>query len=168
MPPAPTQPAQDLREQNERGGKFLTFYLGEEEYGIEILTVREIMGIMPVTTVPHTPPHVVGVINLRGQVIPVVDLRLKFSMPKIDRTDETCVIVVQAGDSRLGVIVDRVSEVLNIGTDEIVDAPQLGEALSTDYLLGIGKSDGCVRLLLDIDKVFSEDDFNALDDGEAA
>ena len=165
---APTQPSQNVAEQHDRGGKFLTFYLGVEEYGIEILTVREIMGILPVTAVPHTPPHVQGVINLRGQVIPVVDLRLKFDMPGIDHTDETCIIVVQAAGSLLGVIVDRVSEVLNIVTGEIVDAPKLGTDFNTDYLLGIGKSDDCVRLLLDIDKVFSDDDFTDLDGAKAA
>ena len=164
----PAGPSPKAGEEQDRGGKFLTFYLDVEEYGIEILTVREIMGMMPVTAVPHTPPHVQGVINLRGQVIPVVDLRLKFDMPGIDRTEETCIIVVQTGGSLLGIVVDRVSEVLNIVTGEIVDAPKLGNDFNTDYLLGIGKSDDCVRLLLDIDKVFSEDDFTELTDAKAA
>lgn len=160
-----TTSAQD---QEDRGGKFLTFYLDAEEYGIEILTVREIIGIMPVTAVPHTPAHVEGVINLRGQVNPVVDLRLKFGMPAIDRTDESCIIVVQTGGSLLGLTVDRVSEVLNIVSQEIVDPPQLGTDFNTDYLLGIGKSDDCVRLLLDIDKVFADEDFGELVENKAA
>lgn len=154
-------------DQQDRGGKFLTFCLGKEEYGIEILTVREIMGMLPVTAVPHTASHVTGVINLRGQVIPVVDLRLKFDMEKIEHTEETCIIVVQTGGSLLGVIVDRVSEVLNIVAGEIVDAPKLGTDFNTDYLLGIGKAEDRVRLLLDIDKVFADDNFAPLSDAAA-
>jgi purine-binding chemotaxis protein CheW len=163
-----TGPTSEAGGQLERGGKFLTFYLDVEEYGIEILTVREIIGMMPVTAVPHTPAHVEGVVNLRGQVIPVADLRLKFEMPSIDRTEESCIIVVQAGGSLLGIIVDRVSEVLDINTGEIVDAPSLGTDFNTDYLLGIGKSEDRVRLLLDIDKVFSDDDFSDLTESKAA
>lgn len=137
-----------------RGGKFLTFFLDQEEYGIEILSVREIIGLLPVTPVPQTPYYVQGVVNLRGQVIPVVDLRLKFDMAAIDATEETCIIVVQTGGAQLGIIVDKVSEVLDIPGDEIVDAPTLGTEINTEYILGIGKSEGRVTLLLDISRIF--------------
>ena len=136
------------------GGKFLTFFLDREEYGIEILSVREIIGLLPVTPVPQTPYYVQGVINLRGQVIPVVDLRLKFDMEPIDSTEETCIIVVQTGGAQLGIIVDKVSEVLDIPTRDIVDAPTLGTEINTDYIMGIGKSEGRVTLLLDIGMIF--------------
>lgn len=149
-----------MREQAEptavvdRGGKYLTFYLGQEEYGIEILTVREIIGLMPVTTVPQAPHHVRGVINLRGQVIPVVDIRQKFAMEAVEDTEQTCIIVVQTGGVILGIVVDQVSEVLDIVSDDIVDAPTLGSEINTDYILGIGKSEGRVTMLLDIGQVF--------------
>ena len=136
------------------GGKFLTFFLDREEYGIEILSVREIIGLLPVTPVPQTPYYVQGVINLRGQVIPVVDLRLKFDMEAIDSTEETCIIVVQTGGAQLGIIVDKVSEVLDIPTRDIVDAPTLGTEINTDYIMGIGKSEGRVTLLLHIGMIF--------------
>lgn len=136
------------------GGKFLTFFLDQEEYGIEILSVREIIGLLPVTPVPQTPHYVQGVVNLRGQVIPVVDLRLKFDMPGIDATDETCIIVVQTGGAQLGIIVDKVSEVLDILSQDIVDAPTLGNEIDTDYIMGVGKSGTRVILLLDIGRVF--------------
>jgi len=138
----------------DRGGKYLTFFLDQEEYGIEILTVREIIGLMPVTTVPRSPHHVRGVINLRGQVIPVVDLRLKFSMPSVEDTEQTCIIVVHTGGAMLGIVVDKVSEVLDIPDADIVDAPTLGSEINADYILGIGKSEGRVTMLLDIGQVF--------------
>ncbi len=137
------------------GGKFLTFFLAGEEYGIEILKVHEIMGMMDITAVPRTPEFVRGVINLRGKVIPIVDLRLKFGMEAIEQTDETCIIVVQAGGAEIGVVVDRVSEVLDIAGEDIDEAPSFGANVNTDYILGIGKSEGRVKLLLDIDKVLS-------------
>lgn len=133
-------------------GKFLTFCLGDEEYGIEILKVREIIGMMPITPVPRTPEFIRGVINLRGKVIPVVDLRLKFGMPSVEQTEETCVIVVQADGVEMGTIVDKVSEVADIDSGNIEDAPFFGDDVETDYILGLGKSDKCVTLLLDIDK----------------
>ena len=140
------------------GGKFLTFFLDREEYGLEILRVREIIGLLPITPVPRTSECVRGVINLRGKVIPVLSLRKKFGMPEVESTDHTCIIVVQSGDASLGMIVDRVSEVLDIASNDIVDAPSLGGGLRTDYILGIGKASGKIRLLLDIDRVLSEDE----------
>lgn len=137
-----------------RGGKFLTFFLDREEYGIEILSVREIIGLLPVTPVPQSPYYVQGVVNLRGQVIPVVDLRLKFDMPALPATDETCIIVVQTGGAQLGIIVDKVSEVRDVRGQDVVDAPTLGQEINTDYILGIGKAGTRVLLLLDIGRVF--------------
>jgi purine-binding chemotaxis protein CheW len=148
---APTQAAKPGRP----GGKFLTFFLASEEYGLEILKVHEIIGMMPITRVPRTPHFIRGVINLRGKVIPVVDLRLKFGMDSKEQTEETCIIVVQAQGVEMGIIVDKVSEVLDIAAQEIDDPPYFGTDVQTDYLLGIGKAAERVRLLLDIDKVLS-------------
>lgn len=142
--------------------KFLTFFLANEEYGLEILKVQEIIGLLPITRVPRTPPFVRGVINLRGKVISVVDLRLKFGMPEKESTAETCIIVVQATGMEMGIIVDKVSEVLAIAADEIEDAPSFGTAVNTDYILGIGKSQGKVKLLLDIERVLSTNELVAL------
>ena len=138
-----------------KGGKFLTFFLAGEEYGLEILKVHEIIGLMPITPVPRTPMYINGVINLRGKVIPIVDLRLKLEMDSTETTDQTCIIVVQASGFDVGVIVDKVSEVLDIAGSEIDDPPSFGTDVNSEYILGIGKSEGRVKLLLDIDKVLS-------------
>lgn len=145
-----------------QGGKFLTFFLDDEEYGIEILKVREIVGMMGITPVPRTPGHLLGVVNLRGKVIPVTDLRLRFGMESAERTSQTCIIVVQAQEVETGVMVDRVSEVTYIPGDDIQDAPQFGSGVEADYLLGIGKSEGRVTLLLAIDQVLARDDDGAV------
>ena len=139
----------------QRAGKYLTFVLAGEEYGLEILRVREIIGLMDITSVPRTPPFVKGVINLRGKVIPVVDLRLKFDLEEGTRTEETCIIVVDVGAVEMGIIVDKVSEVINILPQEIEDTPSFGVEVDTDYILGMGKAKGRVTILLDIGKVFS-------------
>jgi purine-binding chemotaxis protein CheW len=139
-----------------RAGRFLTFYLGDEEYGIEILSVQEIIGMMDVTPVPRTASYIRGVINLRGKVIPIVDLRLKFSMPSGERTAETCIIVVQTQRVQTGIVVDQVSEVLAVAEEDIEDPPAFGGDVRTDYILGLGRCEGRVRLLLDIDRVLSE------------
>ena len=139
-----------------RAGKYLTFLLAEEEYGLEILKVREIIQIMAITTVPRTPSYVKGVINLRGKVIPVVDLRLKMGMAEADRSDETCIIVVDIGEVEMGIVVDRVSEVLDITAENIEDAPEFGVRLSTDYILGMGKLNDKVTILLDISKLLCD------------
>jgi purine-binding chemotaxis protein CheW len=143
-----------------RGGKYLTFALGKEEYGLEILKVREIIGFMEITAVPRTPGYVKGVINLRGQVISVVDLRAKFAMASAEKTEETCIIVVeiQGEEGRklsTGIVVDRVSEVLNIAADNIEPAPEFGAAVDTRFILGMGKIAQSVKILLDIDRVLS-------------
>jgi len=143
-------------------GKYLTFRLAEEDYGIPLLQVKEIIGMMPVTAVPQTPEHVKGVINLRGQVIPVSDLRLRFGIEAIDYNDRTCIIVVDIQGTetttRMGVIVDAVSEVLNVREDEIKPAPSFGAQVSTDYILGMANMDETVKILLDIDRVFDPQD----------
>ena len=139
-------------------GKYLTFFLGDEEYGLEILKVREIIGMMDITPVPRTPEFIRGVINLRGKVIPVVELRQKFGMETVEQTDETCIIVVQAQGVEMGIVVDRVSEVTDISAEEIQDAPSFGTTVDTDYILGIGKSADGVKLLLDIDQVLSPEE----------
>ncbi|HNU30300.1 MAG TPA: chemotaxis protein CheW [Sedimentisphaerales bacterium] len=141
----------------DKEGKYLTFALAHEEYGLEILKVREIIGYIQVTAVPQTPHYVKGVINLRGQVIPVVDLRAKFGMDTTDVTDETCIIVVETSNGgrrfSTGIVVDRVQEVLDIPGANIEDAPQFGASVNTDFILGMGKVGESVKILLDIDRV---------------
>jgi purine-binding chemotaxis protein CheW len=135
-------------------GKYLTFFLADEEYGFEILKVHEIMGMLPITRVPRTPDAVRGVINLRGKVIPIVDLRVRFRMTD-DDVAATCIIVVQVRGAQIGVVVDRVSEVIDIAAADIEPAPEFGVDVDTRYLLGLAKADGRVRLLLDIDRVLA-------------
>jgi len=149
-----------------REGKYLTFSLAEEEYGIGILKIKEIIGMMPVTTVPRTPEYVKGVINLRGKVIPIIDLRLRFGMEAIDYTERTCIIVVeiegQTGTVQVGVVVDAVSEVLNVDTKDIEDTPQFGRSLDTEYILGMAKMEGGVKILLDVDQVLTGEESEAI------
>ena len=145
--------------------KFLSFKLGDEEYGVEILRVREIIGVLDITPLPQTESYVKGVVNLRGKIIPVIELRKKFGMPSIEYTEETCIVVVEVNDTsssdqfQMGVIVDSVREVQDIEKNQIEPAPKFGCALNTDYIMGMGKvksadSEG-VMILLDIDKVMS-------------
>lgn len=149
-------------ETRQRAGKYLTFVLAGEEYGLEILKVREIIGMMDVTAVPRTPEYVKGVINLRGKVIPVVDLRLKFEMARAELTEESCIIVVDVGDMEMGILVDKVSEVLDIAAEDIEDTPEFGTMVRTDFILGMGKSGGSVKILLDIDCVLVDADLSAV------
>ena len=148
----------------DKEGKYLTFALGSEEYGLEILKVREIIGYMEITAVPQTPHHVKGVINLRGQVIPVIDLRLKFGMEEAEVTEETCVIVVEITQGsrqfQTGIVVDHVSEVLDIAAEAIEDAPQFGSTVDTAFILGMGKIGETVKILLDINKVLGGEDLS--------
>ena len=139
------------------GGKFLTFFLAGEEYGIEILSVHEIIGMMPITSVPGTPDYICGVINLRGKVIPIVDIRKKFGMDFKEYNSETCIIVVNVQGVEAGAVVDRVSEVLNIADEDIEPPPSFGKAVRVDFIMGIGKSQSKVKILLDIDRVISSD-----------
>jgi purine-binding chemotaxis protein CheW len=151
----------------DKEGKYLTFALGEEEYGIGILKIREIIGIMPITSVPRTPEFVKGVINLRGKVIPIIDLRLRFGMESMEYTDRTCIIVVEinAQDStiQIGAIVDTVSEVLNIKGEDIEDTPAFGTSLDIEYILGMAKVSGGVKILLDIDMVLNSEEIAKLE-----
>jgi purine-binding chemotaxis protein CheW len=152
-----------------RAGKYLTFILGREEFAIRVLKVREIMGIQDITAVPQTPSYVKGVINLRGKVIPVVDLRLKFCLPEIEYTKRTCIIVVQVQSGgvslQTGIVVDEVSEVLNLAAGDIEDTPDFGDGAAggVSYLLGMAKVKGKVKILLDIDQVLSGQELSGLD-----
>lgn len=139
-------------------GKFLTFALSNEEYGVEILKVREILGIMEITAVPQTPDYMKGVINLRGKVIPIIDLRLKFSMPEVEHTKETCIIVAEVGTAQVGVIVDSVSEVTDIKGEDIEEAPNFGQELDTNFIMGLGKTKKKIIILLDIEKVLTTEE----------
>ena len=157
---------------NDNQDKFLSFCLGKEEYGLEILRVREIIGVLDITPLPQTASYVKGVINLRGKIIPVIELRNKFGMQSVAYDEETCIIVVEVVDSvsseqfEMGVIVDSVREVKNIGKSMIEPAPKFGGSLNTDYIMGMGKvSEGDrekVLILLDIDRVLSAGTTNQL------
>ena len=151
-----------------RAGKYLTFGLGEQAYGLEILKVREIIGMVPITPVPGTPAFVRGVINLRGKVIPVADLRAKFSMAATEQTDETCIIVVQVRGMEMGMVVDRVQEVQNIAEGDIEDTPSFGTDIDTDFILGMGKANGQVTILLEISRVLTGEDMTAMTGSEPA
>ncbi len=145
----------------ELAGKYLTFALADEEYGIGILKVREIIGLMEITAVPQTPSYVKGVINLRGRVIPVLELRTKFGMPPQEYNDRTCIIVVEVagggGTIQVGTLVDSVSEVLNITAEEIEPPPSFGNTqVATNAILGMAKIKGEVKILLDVDSVVGE------------
>ena len=139
--------------------KYLTFTLDDEDYGIGLLKVREIIGIMDITTLPHTPPYVKGIINLRGRIIPVVDLRQKFGLEWTEYTQRTCIIVVEvssrSGPMQIGVVVDFVSEVLPIQAADIDPPPSIGGSVDTRYIQGIGKVKGRVKILLEIDQVLA-------------
>ncbi|MBU0639185.1 MAG: chemotaxis protein CheW [Planctomycetes bacterium] len=145
------------------GGKYLTFCLAGEEYGLEILKVREINGIMDITAVPQMPNYVKGVINLRGKVIPVIDLRLKFGIEAAEYTDQTCIIVVDVG-TLMGIIVDTVQEVLDVSSSQIDPPPPLGVEVDTRFILGMGKVKDDVKILLDIDKVLTADELARIED----
>lgn len=154
--------------QEMRAGKYLSFQLGSEEYAIQVLKVREIVKIQHITAVPETPVEVRGVINLRGKVIPVIDLRLKFGMPEMEYGQRTCIIVVELqGKSQgpMGIIVDEVSEVLNLLAADIQDTPDFGAGVETPFLLGMARVKEKVKILLDIDQVIAAADLTALHRG---
>lgn len=142
-------------------GKYLTFSLGNQEYGLEIMKVKEIIGTMEVTPVPQTPDYVEGVINLRGKIIPVINLRVKFGMEFQEHTDRTCIIVVEiagiSGPVPMGMVVDSVSEVLNIGLEEMETTPNFGVKLDTEYIMGMAKTKGKVIILLAINQVLNSE-----------
>jgi purine-binding chemotaxis protein CheW len=158
---------QDNRALQEKEGKYLTFTLANEDYGLEILKVREIIGMMDITQVPQTPEYVKGVINLRGRVIPVIDLRLKFGLESAEYGERTCIIVVEVqsemGPVQMGVVVDSVSEVLNINGDDIEPPPSFGSRLNTQFILGIAKAKGTIKILLDIDRVLNSEEMAGIE-----
>jgi purine-binding chemotaxis protein CheW len=160
--PSPAMPL-DARKQ---AGKYLIFHLGMEEFGTEVLKVREIMGLQDITAVPQVPAHVKGVINLRGKVIPVIDLRLKFGMPPEEYSARTCIVVMRTlqADEELmvGMIVDGVVEVLNVMASDIEDTPDFGPGVETPYLTGMAKIKGKVKILLDIDHVLSSNELDGM------
>jgi purine-binding chemotaxis protein CheW len=144
-------------------GKYLTFKLADEDYGVGILKVKEIIGIMAITPIPQSPLYVKGVINLRGKVIPVIDLRMKLGIQINDFTEKSCVIVVEIANLQkqiipMGCVVDEVSEVVNIKSSDIEESPNFGTKLKTDFILGIAKISGSIKMLLDIDEVICQAD----------
>lgn len=149
-----------------RAGKYLIFQLGSEEFGTNVLKVREIMKIQDITTVPQTPEFVKGVINLRGQVIPVMDLRTKFGMPEQEQTDRTCIVVVRTklaeNELPVGIVVDGVVEVLTLAPTDIEDTPDFGHGVATPYLLGMAKIKGRVKILLDMDQALCQQELQSL------
>ena len=153
--------------QADRSGKYLTFVLNGESYGLEILKVREIIGLMPITPVPGTPGFVRGVVNLRGRIIPIVDLRAKFGLEQIEQTPQSCIIVIDvphAGELvSMGILVDSVSEVLHIGASAIEDAPEFGIDTCLESILGIAKTESGIKILLDIHKVLGAVEVHNLD-----
>lgn len=145
-----------------KAGKYLTFKLGDEIYGLEILKVQEIIGMMKITSVPKMPEFIRGVINLRGKIIPVVNLRLKFNMPRQGDTVKSCIIVVQIRLQEkiftMGILVDEVSEVLNISQEQIDDPPSFGSTVDVEFIMGMGKIAQKVVILLDIDNVITKEE----------
>lgn len=145
-------------------GKYLTFSMGPENYGIGIKKVKEIIGMIPITSVPQTPDFFKGVINLRGKVIPVIDLRIRFGMDQAEYTERTCIVVVEvpvkASTQLVGVVVDAVSEVVNIKGEDIEETPSFGANLDSDYILGLAKISGSVKILLDIDRTLCAEQIN--------
>ena len=149
-------------EEDTQKGRFLTFSLGKESYGIEIKYVTEIIGIQAITGIPELPEHVKGIINLRGKIIPVMDVRLRFKKEPREYNDRTCVIVVDIKDISIGLIVDSVSEVLTIPEQDIVEPPQMNKGFNNRYIKRIGKVGSDVYLLLDCDKLLTEDELDDL------
>lgn len=151
-------------EEDTQKGRFLTFSLGKETYGIEIKYVVEIIGIQPITEIPELPQYIKGVINLRGKIIPVMDVRLRFKKEPREYNDRTCVIVIDIKDISIGLIVDSVSEVLTIPEQDIVESPRMNKSFNNRYIKGIGKVGNDVKLLLDCEKLLTEDDLENLNE----
>lgn len=144
------------------GGKYLTFVLAKEEYGIPILKVKEIIKLLDITSIPKTPGYIKGVINLRGKIIPIMDLRLKFGLEEMEYNERTCIVVVEItlNETRklMGLIVDTVSEVANLTTDQIEPPPEYGFQNNQGFLIGVGKVKERVILLLDIERILSREE----------
>ncbi|HPG41872.1 MAG TPA: chemotaxis protein CheW [bacterium] len=144
------------------GGKYLTFNLGGVEYAIQILKVVEIFGFIDPTIIPHTPPWILGLINLRGKILPIMDLREKFGLHYEKDNADKVIIEIQANNIAMGILVDNVSEVVNIHAENIEDTPYLGANINTEYILGIDKSQKHVKILLNIDKIINKDELATL------
>ena len=144
-------------------GKFLTFCMGNEFYGIEIEYVTEIIGLQPITEIPEMPEYIKGIINLRGKIIPVMDVRLRFKKPFREYNDRTCIVVIDIKEVSIGLIVDSVSEVISISDEEIVVPPSMAKE-GNKYIKGIGKVGSDVKLLLDSDKLLNETDVESFSD----
>ncbi|MBB6216221.1 purine-binding chemotaxis protein CheW [Anaerosolibacter carboniphilus] len=151
-----------LDQEDTQRGKYLTFALGNEFYGIEIKYVTEIIGVQPITEIPELPEYIRGIINLRGKIIPVMDVRLRFKKPFKEYNDRTCVIVIDIKDISIGLIIDSVSEVLSISDEEIVPPPDIHKG-GNKYIKGIGKVGSDVKLILDCDKLLNDDDIENLE-----
>jgi purine-binding chemotaxis protein CheW len=164
---APTNEKCTATAVDRRAGKYLIFGLGREEFGFRVVQVREIMGLQDITAIPHAPVHIKGVINLRGKIIPVMDLRRKFGLAEVEYGERSCIIVAQlrcrAGSTLMGIVVDGVAEVVNIATDDIEDTPRFGEGAASPYLLGMAKIKGKVKILLDVDEMLSDQEFPGLE-----
>jgi purine-binding chemotaxis protein CheW len=148
--------AVDEQVQPVEGGKFLSFFLGKEEYAIEILKVQEIIGLMPITPVPRMPEYIKGVLNLRGKIVPVMNLRTRFGLEEVEYNEETCIIVVQEKEYLMGIIVDKVSEVADIEGSQIEEVPSIGAGEQSEYLSGIGKVKEVVKMIVDVEHVLFE------------
>lgn len=148
------------------GSRFLSFVLNKEEYGIEILKIKEIMGMTDITVIPQTPSFIKGVINLRGQIIPIIDLRVKFDMPAEQYTDRTCIIVVELDYQNeitlMGLVVDSIQEVVNIAEEKITKVPYINAKIKSDYIKGIAETGDTIKIILDITRVLTEEEFVAL------
>ena len=155
-----------VNEADQQKGKYLTFMLAGEEYGTGILKVKEIIGLIDITPIPQTPEFIKGVINLRGKVIPVMDLRLRFRMEEMEYNDRTCIVVVEIRKDQqtvtVGIVVDSVSEVVQIKGEEIEDPPKFGAGVNMDFIIGMAKKEAGVKILLDIDKVLKIDEFDVI------
>jgi purine-binding chemotaxis protein CheW len=151
-----------IDEEDTQKGKYLTFTLGSEYYGLEIRYVTEIIGIQDITVVPEVPEYIRGIINLRGQIIPVMDVRLRFRKPFREYNDRTCVVVVDIKGVSVGLIVDAVSEVLSIQEDEVVPPPDVARGFSNRYIKGIGKVGNEVKLILDCNKLLNDEETETL------
>lgn len=151
-------------EEDTQKNRYLTFSLGKETYGIEIKYVTEIIGLQVITEIPELPKYIKGIINLRGKVIPVMDIRLRFKKEELEYNDRTCVIVVDINDISIGIIVDSVAEVLTIPEVDIVEPPQMNKGFNNRYIKSIGKVGDSVKLLLDCQKLLSEDELEDLNE----
>jgi len=154
------------------GSRFLSFVLSEEEYCIEILKIKEIMGMTDITAVPQTPGFIKGVINLRGQIIPIIDLRLKFEMPAKEYSDRTCIIVVELTYQNelmyMGIVVDSIQEVINIPEEKISSVPYINAKIHSDYIKGIAETGDTIKIVLDIMKVLTDEEFVLVKDLDKA